>query len=183
MRAIRAIFFVVLFVAAVFVASANRAAVEVVYMPQIQGLAGFEQTRAVQTPLFLLILASLLIGVLTGGLGAIVEQASLRLGLRRAGKLRDRALKEKAEAEALLETAQDSANDARAELAEAKLEMAKLKAELDAQGGGADDSGADMEELSPFVEPEEGEAEGGALVSDPETPGADEGATPEDDRR
>ena len=145
MRVLRAVFGVLLFVAAVFVASANVHNVELFYLPNID-VAGWPELRSVELPLFLIVLSFLTLGVILGGLAAILQQVALRAGMRRAGKLRDRALKDKAAAEALLDTAQDEANDARAELAEVKAELERARREA------SDALIDDDEPLSAFVE-------------------------------
>jgi uncharacterized integral membrane protein len=76
----------VVFVAAVYVASANVEPVEIVYLPAT-GVQGAWAARSVELPLFVVVLAALVLGAVIGGLTALYEQGRLRLALRRA--LRD----------------------------------------------------------------------------------------------
>jgi len=143
MRVIRSVVMVMLFLVGVFVANANMHTVDVTYLPSAPAL-GLPVGATITVPLFLVVLVTLAVGVLLGGLVAILEQAQLRLGLRRARKERDRAVEEQAKATALLENANSDAAGLRAELAE-------LRAELRAAG----ESVKADEPLSPFLDPDD----------------------------
>lgn len=124
MRVIRSILVVLLFLVGVFVANANMHSVDLTYLPSAPAL-GFTGGATISVPLFLVVLVTLAVGVLLGGLVAILEQAQLRLGLRRARKERDRAVEEEGKAVVLLETANEAAAGLRAEIAELREELRK----------------------------------------------------------
>ncbi len=126
MRVLRSILMVVFFIAGVFIAAANVHDVDLIYLPAVP-LVGLTSSLSVHVPLFLIVLTSLVAGVLFGGLAAILEQARLRLGLRRARKDADRALQEEGKAVALLD-------NAKAEAAGLQAEIAELREELRAAG-------------------------------------------------
>jgi len=96
-RTLRTLGLCLLFVAAVFISSANVHVVELVYLPGI-GIESTWEPRAVHVPLFVVVLASLIIGALLGGAGALFEQARLRLALRKARKVADKAASDADEA-------------------------------------------------------------------------------------
>jgi uncharacterized integral membrane protein len=148
MRVLRSVFAVVFFVLGVFVASANIHDVELIYLPAV-GVLGMPAPLSVSVPLFLVVLSALVIGVLLGGLAAIMEQARLRLGLRRARKDAARALEERGKAEALLD-------NATAETAGLAAEIAELREELAAAG----ESETAKEPLSAFLDSAEGQVSG-----------------------
>ena len=115
MKTLRAVVVCLLFVAAVFVASANVHVVEIVYLPAI-GIESTWAPRALHAPLFVIVLGALLVGALLGGAAALFEQTRLRLGLRQARK-------------AAAKAAEDS-EAARAEGMRAAEEIARLRREL-----------------------------------------------------
>jgi putative membrane protein len=90
---LKMVFFTLLFVVCVFVASANVHTVELVYLPHLN-VEGWPERGVVEMPMFVLVLGSLVIGLLLGATGAVFEQARLRIGLRR-----DRHEHERLEAE------------------------------------------------------------------------------------
>jgi len=141
MRILRSIVLALLFIAGVFVASANVQLVELVIVPDT-GIASFPAKIAIELPLFLIVIVALGAGVLLGGLAAVLEQVRLRTGLRRARKERDHAVEEHGKADALLDGARAEAEGLRAQVTE-------LSSELVVARGGAD------EPMSPFVEPED----------------------------
>jgi putative membrane protein len=122
MRVLRSVATVLLFIAGVFIASANTQLVTLVYLPAVPAL-GLPAEFSIGVPLFLLILGTLVAGVLLGGLAAILEQARMRLGLRRARKERDLAVDEREKATALLDNAAEEAAGLRSELAELREEL------------------------------------------------------------
>ena len=122
MRVLRSVGTVLLFIAGVFIASANTQLVTVVYLPAVPAF-GLPSEFSIGIPLFLLILGALVAGVLLGGLAAILEQTRMRLGLRRARKDRDLAVDEREKATALLDNAAAEAAGLRSELAELREEL------------------------------------------------------------
>jgi uncharacterized integral membrane protein len=90
MRILRNVLLCVLFVAAVFVSSANVQLVEIVYLPAT-GLDSGWQPRAIQLPLFVIVLGALGIGALLGGAAGFFEQGRLRLALRHSRKSEHKA--------------------------------------------------------------------------------------------
>ncbi len=119
MRVIRTIVVALLFIAAVFLASANVQEVEIVFLPDLP-LAGWPSVQSVELPLFVIVLGSLVVGVLVGGFGALLEQARLRRAVRRATKEKEKLAGELREVRAELERAES----ARAEL-ERELERTR----------------------------------------------------------
>jgi len=89
MRVVRTIFVALLFLLAVAFATANSSPVEI-SLPN----APFDLWPAyppVEVPLFAVMLAGLVGGVLIGGFGSLFEQVRLRATARRARKLQERA--------------------------------------------------------------------------------------------
>ena len=115
MKTLRTVLICLLFVAAVFVSSANVHLVELVYLPAI-GIENTWAPRALHAPLFVVVLGALVLGALLGGAAALFEQARLRLALRHARKTTDKATAEL-----------DDARDARARDA---AEAARLRQDL-----------------------------------------------------
>lgn len=123
MKILRNVLLCVLFVAAVFISSANVQLVEIVYLPAT-GLESGWQPRAVQLPLFVIVLGALAIGALLGGAAGLFEQGRLRLALRQARKSEHKAASDLAEAQA--------------ELAGEKETGARLRRELDSARAAAE---------------------------------------------
>lgn len=113
MRIVRTIFVALLFLLAVAFATANSTPVEI-SLPN----APFDLWPAyppVEVPLFAVMLAGLVGGILIGGFGSLFEQVRLRAAARRAKKLQDRA-----------ESAQQSAEE---ECERLREELQRLRAE------------------------------------------------------
>ena len=123
MKTIRTLLLCLLFVAAVFISSANVHVVELVYLPGI-GVESTWSPRSVAVPLFVVVLGSLIVGALLGGAGALFEQARLRLGLRQARKAADKATTEAEE----LRTGAAKAADEISRLAR-ELELSRARKE------------------------------------------------------
>jgi putative membrane protein len=117
MGIVRNVVFAILFVAAVYVASANVQLVEIVYLPATGLTAGWEP-RSIELPVFLVVLGALVLGALIGGIAALLEQGRLRLALRRATRAERRAVEEVGELEAKLEKEVAAARALREEVAE-----------------------------------------------------------------
>ena len=122
MKTLRTIFFCLLFVAAVFVSSANVHVVDVVYLPAV-GIESTWDPRSIRVPLFVVVLAALILGALLGGATALYEQARLRLALRQARRAADKAASETEEAQALQARAVADAASLRQELANARARL------------------------------------------------------------
>jgi len=88
-KILRTIFYSVLFLAAVMIATSNSQVVQLVYLPALPFMPRPEGA-AVGMPLFAVILGSLLIGVLVGGLGALLENTRARVRVRSLEKELDR---------------------------------------------------------------------------------------------
>jgi hypothetical protein len=134
-KTLRTIFFCLLFVAAVFVSSANVHVVDVVYLPAV-GIESTWDPRSIRVPLFVVVLAALILGAILGGATALYEQARLRLALRQARRGADKAASEKEDAQALQARAVAEAVRLRQELADARARLSPP----DAQPGVVDDS-------------------------------------------
>ncbi len=93
MKLLRNVFMAVLFLAGVFLASANTGLVELVYMPPLP-LEGYGEGGRVQVPLFVLVLGSILAGVLLTGLGLFLEQMRLRITSRSLSRENDQLNRE-----------------------------------------------------------------------------------------
>ena len=122
MRILRSLTIALLFIGGVFVASANVHSVELFYLPAT-GIAGWPVVRSIHMPLFLVVIATLVGGVLLGGLAAVLDQVRSRTGLRRARKERDRAVAEEGKAAALLDNALAETEGLRAEVAELREQL------------------------------------------------------------
>jgi len=123
MKVVRTILLGLLFIAGVFLASANVQPVELVLLPNLP-IDGWPAKHSVAVPLFVLVLGALVVGVLVGGLGALLQHVKLRTGLRRARKENRRQGEELAgvrEKLALVE----------AELEQARRECAQLESHLE----------------------------------------------------
>ena len=86
MKVLRVIFAVVLFVAAVFVSTANMHDVAIM-LPRVP-VEGWPLAGELHAPLFMVILTSLVVGVVITGLATLFEQIRLRTVARRARKER-----------------------------------------------------------------------------------------------
>ncbi|RMF24857.1 MAG: DUF1049 domain-containing protein [Deltaproteobacteria bacterium] len=138
MRVIRTVVIALLFIAAVFLASANVQEVSLVFLPDLP-VAGWPATRSLELPLFVLVLGSLVLGVLIGGFGALFEQARLRRGLRRADKEKKRLAAELAQAAEERERYRQERDEARAELEKTRAEQVTPEAPADAGADGGEE--------------------------------------------
>lgn len=86
MKILRSILRILVIVVGVLVSIPNMTPVRFVYLPVLPLVAGGEEA-AVQIPLALLLLASLVLGALLVGTGTLVEHVRLRFLVRRHGKL------------------------------------------------------------------------------------------------
>ena len=89
MRILKIILGAALFVACVFVATANMHEVRLAF-PDVP-VRGWPHVEDAYAPLFVVILTSLFLGVVLTGLSTLLEQVRLRTVARRARKERDRA--------------------------------------------------------------------------------------------
>lgn len=115
MKIVRNVLLCVLFVVAVFVSSANVQLVEIVYLPAT-GLESGWQPRAIQLPLFVLVLGALGIGALLGGAAGLFEQGRLRLALRQSRKSEHKAAADLAAVEQDVARERENAERLRREL-------------------------------------------------------------------
>lgn len=130
MRVLRTVLICLLFVAAVFISSANVHLVELVYLPGI-GIESTWEPRSIRAPLFVVVLGALLIGALLGGAAAIFEQTRLRLALRQSRKAAEKAA---SDVEAVRdERARDLSEAARLrqELADARRALSPPNAQIE----------------------------------------------------
>ena len=105
MRVIRTAVLSLLFIAGVFLASANVHDVSLVFLPNIP-IAGWPEFRSVELPLFMLVLGFLVLGVILGGFGVLFEHVRLRRALRRASRDKDKLVGERVAARDEVEQAQ-----------------------------------------------------------------------------
>jgi len=126
MRILRNVLLCVLFVAAVFIASANVQLVEIVYLPST-GLGSGWQPRSVQLPLFVIVLGALGLGALIGGAAGLFEQGRLRLALRQSRKAAHKALADAADAEARLVSEREGTEKLRREAEVARMEAERAR--------------------------------------------------------
>jgi len=148
---LKMVFFTMLFIVCVFVASANVHTVQLVYLPHLD-IEGWPERGVVEMPMFVFVLGSLVVGLLLGATGAVVEQARLRVGLRRDHRELERTQQELSQSReeikqlaadlgAAHETKRKISNDLsrtnidkermEQELAEAESEAQRLLAELE----------------------------------------------------
>ena len=85
MKLIRSVVLGVLFLLGVFLASANTGLVELVYLPALP-FAGMGNGASLRVPVFIVVLAAILVGVVVTGLGVFFEQSRLRWTTRAALK-------------------------------------------------------------------------------------------------
>ncbi len=142
MRVVRTVVIALLFIAAVFLASANMQTASLVLLPEVPG-TGWPQIQSPDLPLFIWILGSLALGVVVGAFGALVEQARLRRGLRRSEK-------EKAKLSAELGQVQEELDRCRRECDDVRGQLEQLRAE---QAASAADDGATASEAAPEETP------------------------------
>ncbi len=154
MKLIRSIVLGVLFLLGVFLASANTALVELVYLPALP-FAGMDAVGSLRVPVFILVLAAILIGVVATGLGVFFEQSKLRWTTRAALKtakqkekewagLRDElalAKQELANTKQELAVSRTETRSARERLTQTEARFAKLREEL--RHGGNDEAKPD----------------------------------------
>lgn len=119
MGIVRNVVFAILFVIAVYVASANVQLVEIVYLPATGFASGWEQ-RSIQLPVFVVVLGGLVLGALIGGVTALLEQGRLRFALRRASGAEKKALQD-------IRALEEEVEKERAATAALRAEMAELK--------------------------------------------------------
>jgi uncharacterized integral membrane protein len=125
-KILRNVLLCVLFVVAVFISSANVQLVEIVYLPAT-GLESGWQPRAIQLPLFVIVLGALGVGALLGGAAGLFEQGRLRLALRQSRKTEHKAVADLAAAEAGLASEREGSQRLQRELeaAHASAERAR----------------------------------------------------------
>ena len=122
MKIIKTIIAAILFVACVFLATANMHEVDLVY-PDVP-LAGWPEYGPWRVPLFVVILVTLVVGILVGGLGTLFEQIRLRTAARRARKEKDRAV-------ATCEAAEQERGRVLGEIARTKTELESVRSQRD----------------------------------------------------
>ncbi|MFQ5478223.1 MAG: lipopolysaccharide assembly protein LapA domain-containing protein [Candidatus Binatia bacterium] len=110
MKIVKTMFYTVVFLFAVFIASFNTATVYLVYLPALPFLARPEGA-VLQLPLFVVILGSVLLGVIIGGAGAFIEHLRLRATLRAEQKQNGSLLREVTKVKDELERALARAGD------------------------------------------------------------------------
>jgi uncharacterized integral membrane protein len=132
-KILRIMLAVVLFVAGVFLATANMHEVDV-FLPALP-IAGWPELRQVRVPLFLVVLGSLIAGVLLMGLWSLFEQIRWRTGARRAAKEHKRAQGAREAAENERDSALRERDIARGELVQVRAEAAEARRERDAVRG------------------------------------------------
>jgi len=121
-KTLRTVFLCLVFVAAVFVSSANVHVVELVYLPAL-GIESTWDPRSIHIPLFVVVLAALILGAVLGGATALYEQARLRLALRQARRATAKASGETEEARVAQTRAVADAAKLRAELGQAQASL------------------------------------------------------------
>jgi uncharacterized integral membrane protein len=85
MRILKTVILCLAFVAAVFLCSANVHSVQLHYIPDF-GITQLGAPQTLEAPLFLVVLASVALGLVFGGGAAIFEQTRVKLELRQAKK-------------------------------------------------------------------------------------------------
>ncbi len=143
MKVVRVVLLCGLFIVGVFISSANVAPVDLVLWPNL-GRPVATPARSVEVPLFVLVLASVLFGLVLGGATALFEQGRLRWGLRRAEKTTRRLKAEASSAEANLMTQREQVERLSLELAAARRELAESQA-TDACDGELEQAGQNSE--------------------------------------
>jgi len=142
-KVLRVVLLCGLFIVGVFISSANVAPVDLVLWPNL-GRPVATPVRSVEVPLFVLVLASVLFGLVLGGATALFEQGRLRWGLRRAEKITKRLKAEASSAEANLMTQREEVERLSLELAAARRELAESQAS-DASDGELEQAGQNSE--------------------------------------
>jgi biopolymer transport protein ExbB/TolQ len=120
---------VVLFVAAVFVSTANMHDVAIL-LPRVP-VQGWPLAGEFHAPLFMVILTSLVIGVVITGLVTLFEQIRLRTVARRARKERERAMAALAPTESARDIALQEQTKLREELRLANAALEQVRGERD----------------------------------------------------
>ncbi len=133
MRVVRTVVVALLFIAAVFLASANMQTASLVLLPEIPG-TGWPQIQSPDLPLFIWILGSLALGVVIGAFGALVEQTRLRRGLRRSEKEKEKLSAELGQVQEELDRCRRERDEARNQLEQIRAEQVAGAAEQDASG-------------------------------------------------
>jgi uncharacterized integral membrane protein len=85
MRILKTVILCLAFVAAVFLCSANVHSVQLHYIPDF-GITQLGAPQSLDAPLFLVVLASVALGLVFGGGAALFEQTRVKLELRQAKK-------------------------------------------------------------------------------------------------
>jgi uncharacterized integral membrane protein len=129
MRILKIIAGAFLFVACVFVATANMHSVSLVF-PDVP-IRGWPRLGPIEAPLFVVLLTALFLGVLITGLSTLLEQVRLRTIARRARKERDRAERSREEAERARDVAERERETLRSELDQARAEIAEVRVMVD----------------------------------------------------
>ena len=177
MRVLKIIVGAALFVACVFVATANMHEVRLVF-PDVP-IRGWPHVDDVYAPLFVVILTSLFLGVVLTGLSTLLEQVRLRTVARRARKERDRAtaalaptanerdaaIAERNAAVAERDALRGDVERGRAELAQARGELDGIRDERDALRAEVERlRGATEVHTTPSSTPEPSEAAAHAMI-------------------
>ncbi|TFH31974.1 MAG: hypothetical protein E4H00_02415 [Myxococcales bacterium] len=115
MGIIRNIIVAILFVAAVYIASANVQLIEIVYLPT-SGVSSGWDARSIELPVFVVVLGGLVLVAVFGGAAGLFEQGRLRLALRKATKAERRANDEIASLEKQLTKQQSESSELQSEL-------------------------------------------------------------------
>lgn len=152
MKLLRTFLFAILFLVGVFLASANTASIELVYLPRLP-FGPYPEGASVHLPIFLVVLAAVLLGVIVTGLGVFAEQLRLRLGMRSQRREAERLAGE-------LEQQTEDMRNLRAELAEAREEARRLREE------GTLRQQHDAPPVAPEPLPDSDSVLGAAMVSD-----------------
>jgi len=145
MKLLRTFLFAILFLVGVFLASANTASIELVYLPRLP-FGPYPEGASVHLPIFLVVLAAVLLGV-------FAEQLRLRLGMRSQRREAERLAGE-------LEQQTEDMRNLRAELAEAREEARRLREE------GTLRQQHDAPPVAPEPLPDSDSVLGAAMVSD-----------------
>lgn len=127
MKVFRGILLCGLFIVGVFVSSANVHRVELVVWPSL-GMSAAPPAWSVEVPLFVLVLACVLFGLVLGGAAALFEQGRLRWGLRRAERDSKRLKSEASAAEANMATQREEVERLSREVDALRRELAEIDA-------------------------------------------------------
>ena len=122
MRIIRTVVYAILVIAGIWLASANTADVDFVYLPFIP-FTQFDAPRSMAVPIAFLVLSAVVLGVIIAGAGSLFENMRLRAGVRRQTKRNDKLERELDSVRGDLEQARHQVDEAqsRADAAEEKV--------------------------------------------------------------